>query len=204
MAQRNDVIVIRLARTVGFAAAICGVLAGCQTPDPEPAYPELSYAHFGAIALDVQRIEVVRAYAPPAKKPNVEHLFPVSPLAAAERWINDRLRAAGRTGVARATISRASVVEVPLKRTSGVRGVFTKDQSERYDGQIEITISILGADGREKANVSSRAERSRTVAEDASPIDREKVWFEMTEAMMNDLNAALQRQINEHFRAYIR
>ncbi len=199
-----DMTVARWTRSLAMAAAVCGVLAGCQTPDPEPAYPELSYAHFGAIRLDVQRIEVVRAYVPPAKKPNVEHLFPVSPLAAAERWISDRLRAAGRTGVARATISRASVVEVPLERTTGVRGVFTKDQSERYDGQIEITITIFGGDGREKANVRSRAERSRTVAEDASPIDRERVWFEMTEAMMNDLNDALQRQINQHLRAFVR
>ncbi len=85
-----------------------------------------------------------------------------------------------------------------------MRGLFTKDQSERYDGVIEITIRILGQDGRERASVMSRAQRSRTVAEDLSLIDREKVWFELTEAMMNDLNAALQRQINEHLRAFIR
>ncbi len=200
----TPMIVIRRARTLGVAAAMCGVLAACETPDPEPAYPELSYAHLGAIQLDVGRIEVVRAYAPPAKKPNVEHLFPVSPLAAAERWVNDRLRAAGRTGVAQATISRASVVEVPLKRTTGVRGIFTKDQSERYDGVIEISIRILGDDGREKARVMSRAERSRTVAEDVSLADRGKVWFEMTEAMMNDLDASLQRQITEHLHAFVR
>ncbi len=93
---------------------------------------------------------------------------------------------------------------MPLKRTEGVRGVFTKDQTERYDGLIEITIRILGDDGREKASVMSRAERSRTVAEDVSLIDREKVWFEMTEAMMNDLNASLQRQINKHLGAFVR
>ncbi len=197
-------IVLRWARTVGLAAAMCGMLAACETPDPEPAFAELSYAHLGAIPLDVRRIEVVRAYKPPTKKPNVEHLFPVSPLTTAERWVKDRLRAAGRAGVARATISRASVIEVPLKRTEGVRGVFTKDQTERYDGLIEITIRILDDDGREKASVMARAERSRTVAEDVSLIDREKAWFEMTEAMMNDLNASLQRQINKHLGAFVR
>ncbi len=197
-------IVLRWARTVGLAAAMCGMLAACETPDPEPAFAEISYAHLGAIPLDVRRIEVVLAYKPPTKKPNVEHLFPVSPLTTAERWVKDRLRAAGRAGVARATISRASVIEVPLKRTEGVRGVFTKDQTERYDGLIEITIRILDDDGREKASVMARAERSRTVAEDVSLIDREKVWFEMTEAMMNDLNASLQRQINKHLGAFVR
>ena len=196
--------VLRWGRTFGLSAAVFGMLVACQTPDPEPVFPQLSYAHFGTIPLDVKRIEVVRGYALPAKKPNVEHLFPVSPMASAERWVRDRLKAAGRAGVAQATISRASVIEVPLKRTQGVRGVFTKDQAERYDGLIEMTVRILGDDGRQKASVMSRAERSRTVAEDISLIDREKVWFEMTEAMMNDLNASLQRQINTHLRAFVR
>lgn len=194
----------RLPRILAMAGVAGGLLAACATPDPEPVFPELSYAHFGTISLDVARIEVKRAYVQPSKKPNVEHLFPVNPLATAERWAKDRLRAAGPTGVALVTISQASVVEVPLPRTKGVRGLFTKDQSERYDGLIEITIRILGQDGRERASVMSRAQRSRTVAEDLSLIEREKVWFELTEAMMNDLNAALQRQINEHLRAFIR
>ena len=197
-------IALRWARTLGLAVTTCGMLVACQTPDPEPTFPELSYAHFGTIPLDVKHIEVVRAYSQPARKPNVEHLFPVNPMASAERWVRDRLKVAGRTGVAQATISRASVIEVPLQRTKGVRGVFTKDQAERYDGLIEITIRIFGDDGSEKGSVMSRAERSRTVAEDASLIDREKVWFEMTEAMMNDLNASLQRQINTHLRPFVR
>ena len=197
-------IVTGMARNLALAAVMFGTIAACQTPDPEPTYPELSYGHLGTIPLDVARIEVVLAYAPPAKKPNVEHLFPVSPLSVAERWIADRLRAAGRTGVARATITQASVVEVVLDRTRGLRGVFTIDPSERYDGVIEIDIRILGDDGREKAAVLSRAERSRTVAEGVSLNDRERVWFEMTEAMMNDLNTSLQRQINQYLRAFIR
>ena len=189
---------------LGLAATLSGFLAACQTPDPAPTYPQLSYGHYGAIPLDVRRIDVVRAYAQPAKKPNVEHLFPINPMASAERWVNDRLKAAGQSGVAQATISRASVIEVPLKRTTGVRGVFTTDQAERYDGLIEMTVRILGDDGKEKASVRSRAERSRTVPEDVSLIDREKVWFEMTEAMMNDLNASMQRQINTHLRSFVR
>lgn len=197
-------IVLRGAPTFGLAVAICGFLAACQTPDPEPAYAELSYAHHGKISLDVRRIEMVRAYVPPAKKPNVEHLSPASPLAAAERWVKDRLRAAGKAGVAQATISRASIIEVPLKRTEGIRGVFTKDQAERYEGQMEITIRILDDSGSEKASVLARASRSRTVAEDVSLIDREKVWFELTEAMMNDINTTLQKQINTNLGKFLR
>ena len=31
-----------------------------------------------------------------------------------------------------------------------------------------------------------------------------EISVEMTEAMMNDLNASLQRQINQHLRAFVR
>jgi hypothetical protein len=52
--------------------------------------------------------------------------------------------------------------------------------------------------------VSSRTSRSRSVPENASLNDREKVWFEMTEAMMNDINGSLERQIREHLGAFLR
>ena len=187
-----------------LALAICGILFGCQMPAHVPSFAELSYAHHGSILLDVERIEVVRAYAPPGKIPNVEHLSPVSPLATADRWINDRLRAVGNTGIAKATISRASIIEVPLKRTKGLRGVFIKDQAERYDGLIEISIQILGVEGHIKGSVLVRASRSKSVAEDISRIDREKIWFEMTEGLMKDLNTTLQKQIKANLGKFVR
>ena len=194
----------RKSTELALALAICAMLVACQIPAHVPSFADLSYAHHGPILLNVGRIEVVRAYAPPGKIPNVEHLSPVSPLETADRWINDRLRAVGKTGIAKATISRASIIEVPLKRTKGLRGVFTKDQAERYDGLIEIFIQILGAEGRIKGSVLVRASRSKSVAEDISRIDREKIWFEMTEGLMKDLNTTLQKQIKANLGKFVR
>lgn len=188
-------------RTVFLAAASAalGLLAGCETQVPRSDFPELAYSQLPPINLSVARIDVIQQYHPPGKKPNVEHLFPVVPALAAERWARDRLKAVGADGVARVTVVYAGVVEVPLKRMGGIEGAFTTEQSERYDGAIEIKIEILTGDGRMAASVSSRAERRRTVPEDITLLGREKVWFEMTEAMMNDLNASLDRQIKENF-----
>ena len=188
----------------GLAVAICGMLVACQIPDPVRDFATLSYAHHGLILLDVERIEVVNSYVPPGKLPNVEHLSPVSPLATTKRWISDRLRAVGKTGIAKATISRASIIEVPLKRTEGIQGVLTNDQAERYDGLIEISIQIMGVRERIKATVLVRASRSKTVAEDISRIEREKIWFDMTESMMKDLNTTLQKQINVNLGGFVR
>lgn len=189
-------------RSLLFAALL--LAAGCETEVPRPGFPELAYSHLPPIRLDVARIEVVQRYRPPARKPNVEHLFPVVPAMAAERWARDRLKAAGSAGVARVTVVYAGVVEVPLKRTGGLAGMFTTEQSERYDGAIEVSIDVLDGAGRTMASVSSRAERRRTVPEDITLLGREKVWFELTEAMMNDLNISLERQIREHLGRWLR
>lgn len=185
-------------RSVLLGAALA-LLAGCETQVPRSQFPELAYSQLPPINLNVARVEVVQQYHPPGKKPNVEHLFPVVPALAAERWAHDRLKAVGADGMARVTIVYAGVVEVPLKRMGGIEGAFTKEQSERYDGAIEVKIDILTGDGRQAASVSTRAERRRTVPEDITLLGREKVWFEMTEAMMNDLNASLERQIKDNF-----
>ena len=80
---------LRLVRP-GIVGAVL-VLVGCNAPPPVPKFPEITYSHMAPIQLDVKRIEVVWAYAPPYAPPNVDHLFPTSPGRAAERWAYDRL-----------------------------------------------------------------------------------------------------------------
>ncbi|MBM3486529.1 MAG: hypothetical protein FJX67_07830 [Alphaproteobacteria bacterium] len=189
----------RSRRSVVLALLATGLaVSGCAQPPPVFRFDPPSFAARGPIRLDVARIEVVRDYVAPAAKPHVDHLFRVTPAAAAERWADDRLRAAGTAGTARAIVRTASVVEVPLPRTGGLRGAFTTDQTERYDAVLEMRIEVVGGRGARRGLVAARAERSRTVAEDITLQGRERVWHEMTEALMTDLDASLERQIREH------
>ena len=127
-----------------------------------------------------------------------------APAAAAAQWARDRLFATGGPNLVRVTVQDASVVEVPLKRATGIGAMFTTEQTERYDGVLDIRIDLLAPDGRNLATVTSRATRSTTTAEDLTLLEREKVWFRLTEAMMNDINASLERQIKDHFANWIR
>lgn len=188
-----------------FAAVVAlALLAGCETPPPPSGFPQLSYVHLPPIKLDVAEVKIISEYRSPGVAPNVEHLFPVKPLDAAERWSRERLKPVGRTGLARVTIRRASVVEVPLSRSTGLRAILTTDQTERYDGVIEIAIAILDGAGRQIGAVVSRAQRSKSVPEDISLYDREQTWFDMVEAMMNDINASLEAQIKRYLAASVR
>jgi hypothetical protein len=191
--------------SLAFAALLVLALGACSADPPaRPIYADLTYRHLPPIELLVGRVEVEDAYEPPLRAPNVEHEFPVSPAAAARRWVDDRIRAVGDKGMVKVTLREASVVEVALKKTEGLTGAVTTDQSERYDGKIVMEIEVRGPGGDKEAFVSATARRSRTVPEDITLNAREKVFFEMTEAMMNDLNAELERQINQHLGRYLR
>jgi len=184
--------------------AAAAAVAACQTPPPAPAIQPPSFAGKPQIRLDVARIDIVNEYQAPATAPNVDHLFKVTPAAAAERWARDRLRAVGAAGTARAVIRNASAVEVKLQREGGLRGALTTEQAERYDAVLEMRIEIADDRGNQRAMVSSRAERSRTVPEDITLQGRERAWNEMTTALVTDLDAALERQIRDNFGAFLR
>ena len=184
--------------------AVVFLLTGCATEVQKPGFSQISFAHLQPISLNVARIEVENRYVSPATRPNVEHEFPVSPAAVASNWGRDRLRAVGQSGVARVVVRRASVVEIPLRRTTGVTGAFTRDQSERYDAIIDMMVELRDADGNVRVTAESTAKRSRSVSENVSLIEREKIWFEMTETMMSDLNTALENQVRIHMKEWIR
>lgn len=184
--------------------AVVFLLTGCATEVQKPGFSQISFAHLQPISLNVARIEVENRYVSTATRPNVEHEFPVSPAAVASNWGRDRLRAVGQSGVARVVVRRASVVEVPLKRTTGVTGAFTRDQSERYDAIIDMMVELRDTDGNVRVTAESTAKRSRSVSENVSLIEREKIWFEMTETMMSDLNTALENQVRIHMKEWIR
>ena len=180
------------------------VLAGCETTLPTNEFPDLRYNHLPPIRLDAVRVEVVEQYKSPGARPYVEHEFPHRPAALAARWATDRLKATGTRNLVRLIVLQGSVVEVPLARTGGVKGVFTIDQSEKYTGTLAVRVEIIDPGGQQLAYVRSQATQARTVPEDITLADREKIWFRMTEAMMNDLNLSLERQIKQHFTSWLR
>jgi hypothetical protein len=102
------------------------------------------------------------------------------------------------------TIRDASVQEVPLARTGGVKGAFTTDQTERYDARVAADIAIFEPDGRRSAYALAEATRSTTVPEDATLAEREQIWFQLTEQLMRDFDDEMERQVRGNLSGYIR
>lgn len=192
-------------RRLVLAAAVATLaLTACQSTPPRPAPRPIDYSNFGPIVLNAGSIDVVDARRPAAGA-SVEQRVPVPPAEAVRRWTGERLQAAGGPGRVRVTIRDASIAEVQLPKTGGVKGYFTNDQAQRYDGRIEVEIGgeVPGETtfrGMTKAVVT----QSTTVPENISLADREATLQDLVRRMMDDLNARLDAGIRKDLAPMVR
>ena len=178
-------------------------LTGCSEPKmPEPM--GLSYLTQSPIKVDVAHIEVVKKFKSKNTAPNVEHEFPVPPIAMVQQWVHDRFLAVGKSGTMTVTIEDASVVEVPLKTTKGFKGLFTVDQSERYDASVVLKIEMTDEAGTSTGYTRATAKGSRTIAENVTLGGRRKVWMILMEKVLNNLDTEVERNIQPHLSKFLK
>ncbi len=178
-------------------------LSACATPPPARNLDRISYSERPPIRLDVREIEILRSYQPPNAAPNVDHLFPVPPAAGARLWAADRLKAAGPLRRARFIVREAPVIEIPLKRSGGLTGTFTIEQSERYEARLVAELQILAEDDRIEASVTVEITYHRTVPENLTLNERVQVWHQMTQALLDEMDRKLDATIKEALYAYL-
>ena len=102
------------------ALFLCLSLTACEKPLPKVSYPQLRFNHLPAIKLDVAKIEILEKYQSPLQAPSVEHKLPLAPATAMRNWAEDRLHAAGTSGVGRFIIIDASVKAEALAKKKGL------------------------------------------------------------------------------------
>lgn len=193
---------LRRSRVV-LALACALALAACENKPPVQKLPEISFADKAPFRLDVGQLEIVPEYVSPAKRPNIEHLMPVSPEAATVRWAQDRLRPIGRSGYARVIIRDAKVIEVPLQVDKGFSGMFKDQQAARFDGSLDVAVQILDERHLPVADVVARATRTKTVAEGASLNERDRVLYEISESMIRDIDSQMDGLIRTYLNRWV-
>ena len=194
---------MRTQRIVGIVIGIL-VLAGCQGSSSVRPLPEIRFHHLAPIRLDVGTIEVVSQYEPPFKAPHVEHILPISPERAASQWARDRLQAQGASAWRAVFIVRqAPMVEKRLPIDTGFTGYFKKQQSEQYESRIDVVLEIRDDNGRLMGEAVAAAHRGRTMPEGLTPNERDRLWHEMVEALITDMNTVLENTIRQHLARYL-
>lgn len=192
-----------LVRVTFIAAVGATALTACSVPPPHPQYPDIRFTNESPIGLAVNTVSLREGYTPSPTPPHVETQFPVTPMHALETWAHDRLSASGGTDRAVVDITEASAVEVALPRTQGVQGMFTTDQSERYDLTVQATINIIDPTGLVVRTATAHASRSQSVAENISPDQRDQTWYDMTKDIMTAFDRQMENEIRNHFTGFV-
>jgi hypothetical protein len=186
----------RLAAALVFASLI----AACSSVSPPmQRFPEMTFRNLPPIQLDVGRIEVVSQYQAPAEPPHIEYDMPVSPEAAIKRWVQDRLQPIGRTGTLRVVIKDAEATEKPLKTDQGFTGLFKKEQAAQVDLSINVELQMLDDHQFVTTSVTGSQSASRTRPEGQKLNERDKLLYDMVEALLQGFNKEVDGNIRSTF-----
>ena len=195
--------VVRLGSAVAALLAVTVVAAGCETPPPRYEGEPLSFADRPPLVFDLDRIEVVERPVAPGPG-DVGHLFPTPPDVAIGLWVRDRLRARGTTGALRVTVEEASVRSTPLETDADLEGLFTKEEEERLDLRLRVTIEAIDMSGQVNGSATADASRSRTLLEGITLVERERIYDQAIRDLLHDLDTNLEGAIRQYLHLYLR
>lgn len=193
----------RRAALIGFGLGGLALMTGCETTPPPRRFAQITFRYGSPIPMRVGTVETKVLWQAPTGDGHIEREMPVDPVATAARWGEDRIQAIGGAGRAVVEVREMSVVETKLNTTSGVRGAFTTDQSERYDMRLVMRVAAEDASAGTSAETTITAQRSQTVLEGITLAEREAIWYGMIEKLMADMDASLSAAVRNDMSAFV-
>ena len=188
-----------------IACLLLTLVAACENAPSAYIPAAIGYGDTPPIKVNVAEIKVVDSYRAPIHRPNVEHEFPTPPAGAVKQWANSRLVAVGTQGVLEVNIADASVIEVPLPKTKGMKGFVTNDQDARYDANLRVTMRLYnGIDTMSVASGDVQVSRSKSIDEKATVDDHMRMYDGMTRDMMKTFDQNAAQRLRQYFSAYLR
>jgi hypothetical protein len=187
-----------------YSALVVLALAACsETPPPAPLEP-LQF-NSPTYTLNVATITVAQDYHSPRRPPNVEYLSDITPTQAVKQWAATRLVAAGHQNSFEVDIKDAAIVKTELpKQKTGIVGMFTTEQTEQYDGTLTVELRIYSPQSvLAVAHAEVTVQQRLTLPENTTPIDRQRLYHQMTLDLMKALEAEIDANIRQHLSSYL-
>lgn len=179
------------------------LIQGCQSTEPEPeqASNEPRYNVEEPIELKVNKIDIISEFTPTFRRPNVEHLFPISIEKTAKIWAKDRLKAIEpeSTKTARFVIKDASVVETFEKADK----LFYKDRV-KYRATLNVAVKISDDQKMSSAETEIEAWRELIIPADTGVAEKEKFWNGMVTKLFDEFNNRMTQNIHQYLNMYVK
>jgi hypothetical protein len=158
-------------------------VAACGGEEQDLAFAPLRFNDLPPIQLNVASIAIEQRFIPAGVEPDVSYRDPAPPIEALKAMANDRLQAFG-------TANRAvfAILDASLTR-----------QQDVLTGSFAVSLTILDDTGTQLGFAEARVQ-SRHVGriDDIRP-----VLYDMTRALMSDMNIEFEYQIRHHLKAWL-
>lgn len=178
------------------------MLSACVQTPPTPTYPDITFNHLNKIPLDIAAITSTLSHADRFDGGHIEALTPISLGAMAANWANQRVEAAGESGIFTFDVRRASIIQTDLETQKGVVGFFTVEQGTHYQADLEIIMEAIDENSGRKAVANSTITQSLTVAENLSLTERNKEIYSLIEATLTAMDQQLSNDISLYFQRF--
>lgn len=186
-------------KKIMMTVAAMALLTGCTTSSPGgmPA-PQLTFANYAPIRLNVQSSAVEEAYVNPNDPRDISGQFVISPAEAIKRYAEKRFQATG-TGNGQFSIriedARVHLNEIPqnnkVLKWSGV------GQEDQYTLYLRLNVTPLPDGVLRSPSTIVRMERTLVMPSSVSIEEREMRQVRFLEKLMTDVDAAIQKAIEE-------
>lgn len=188
-----------------IVAGLALAAAACGGPMEKSILPEIAFTGQPKLTFAASSVETIMEYQPTAQPPHIELAIPQPPASVAMRWTRDRV-AVDNSQQNRVTVivRKASVTEIDLKKTPGLRGSFTEDQVARFDTEVEMAVEVRDSRGFRVGEAQASARRSNSMSEKATLNDRDRLIHDLVRETMMDVNRELERNIRQYMPLYVR
>ena len=178
------------------------LISACTLSKNEEAekFNEPRYTDRGQIELKVSTIEIESEFSPTFRRPNVEHLFPISIEKTAKLWARDRLKAADYSSNKKALyiIKNASVTEELIKSDKP----FSKDRI-RYKANLTVVLRINDVNSLSSAQTEIEVWRELTIPADTSIEEKERYWNGMVIKLFDEFDVRMEQNIHQYLNMYV-
>ncbi|HEY4043131.1 MAG TPA: hypothetical protein VGM32_14975 [Rhodopila sp.] len=157
-------------------------LAGCGGGE-EPVFEPLRYNYLPPIQLNVASIAIEQRFIPSGVAPDVSNQDPVPPIEVLKAMANDRLQAFGTSNKAVFAILDASLAL----------------ENDVVTGTFAVSLTILDDTGNQLGFAEARVQSRHT----GQISDIKPVLYDMTKAMMADMNVEFEYQIRHNLKNYL-
>lgn len=188
-----------------FAVIIVGLVPACgffsKSGEEAESFNEPRYTDSEPIELNVSNVEILSEFTPSFKRPNVEHLFPISIEKTAKLWAKDRLKAVDYSSDKKAVyiIRNASVTETVEKSDRA----FTKDRV-KYKATLNVVLRVHDSRKLSSAQTEIEAWRELTIPADTPLEEKEKFWNGMVYKLFDEFNARMEQNIRQYLNMYVK